>query len=619
MVAGYVALFSWLSLRKHETFHTGNDLAVFAQVVWNTTQGRLFETSLVAEATNFLGQHFSPILALFTPLYFLWPDARLLLVAQALIVALGAVPIYAYASRKLGGSPPALIVAAAYFLFPATQFVTLDEFHPISLAIPLLSLAGYALLTRRYRSALVIMAVSLLVKEEMAIVLAGMGLFVLLAHRRVRLGALMTAAGGVAAWLLLYVIIPGLAKPGYAYVFTNRYDYLGENLTDIVVHIVTEPQLVMPQLLAWPKTLFLVQLLGPLAFLPLLAPATLFLAVPTFAYLLLSDYPFQYSIAHHYTAPLIPLLFLAAVDGLDRLIRCGQAQGRDWRMAGRGLLLTGTLLGFLLWAPAPGGGRYDPTAFTITAHSKAGQRILRQIPAEASVAAEWKFYPHLSNRRMLGDLLNPRFSPADYVLVDRAPGGTSAPEYPHVLLPPRGGLYSYPLFETVAKEDGYILSRYIRDLPLEQPADVLFGDRVRLVAWGWLAGPNVHAGGETRLVLAWQATRHLNQRYAFFVHLLNRTGPGATLLAQDDRELGGGVYPTTMWDQWGEDKVLADEYTLTIPEGLAPGSYPLTVGVYPQRTGLALTGTDAQGRVLGNEVFLTTVRVLSPPRGDAPQ
>ncbi len=605
----YALLFSFLSLRLHHTFHTGNDLAVFSQVVWSTTRGHPFETSLVAEATNFLGQHFSPILALFTPLYAIRPDARILLVSQTIIVALGALPLYAYAARKLSGPRWGLGIAIAYLLFPAVHFVTLDEFHPISFAIPLLGFAAYSLLIRRYRAFFLVFAVAMLVKEETALILAGMGLFIFFVQRRFRLGIVTTALGVGLAGLLLYVVIPGLARPGYGYVFTHRYDYLGENVTDIVFHLVTRPQMVLPYLLIWPKALFLIQLFGALSLLPLLAPGTLLMALPTFVYLLLSDYPFQYSIQHQYTAPLIPILFLATIDGLHRLHRWGQGHGHDWRVPGMGMLLGSALIAFALWSPAPLGGAFDPSDYAITPHVETGYRLLAQIPAQASVASDWKFYPHLSNRPVLGDLLNPRVSPVDFVLVDQPPGYVSAPLYPHVLLPKAGQPLVYPLFQVVAQEDDYILSRYRRDIPITQKIDARFGDAIRLVAMGWISEPSVPAGQPARLVLVWQATRHLDERYVFFVHALRIRGQEASLVAQDDRELGGGLFPTTKWDEWGTEKLLADEYTLDVPPALPAGEYTLTAGVYPPGGGPNLTGIDRQGNVVGSEVYIGMLHV----------
>ena len=58
----------WLAINRHLAFNTGYDLGTFTQVVWATVQGRPFYSSLTAGMTNFLGLHFSALLALLAPL-----------------------------------------------------------------------------------------------------------------------------------------------------------------------------------------------------------------------------------------------------------------------------------------------------------------------------------------------------------------------------------------------------------------------------------------------------------------------------------------------------------------------------------------------------------------------
>ena len=54
----------------------------------------------------------------------------MLLVAQALIVATGALPAFWLGRRWLGDDRLALAFAAVYLLYPALQHATLFDFHP---------------------------------------------------------------------------------------------------------------------------------------------------------------------------------------------------------------------------------------------------------------------------------------------------------------------------------------------------------------------------------------------------------------------------------------------------------------------------------------------------------
>lgn len=89
----YTAVFAWLTIRQHNGFGThALDLAKFDQAIWNTAQGRLFRISLIQELV--IQSHFSPTLALYAPLYWIWPDIRLLFVVQSAFFAAAGFLIY---------------------------------------------------------------------------------------------------------------------------------------------------------------------------------------------------------------------------------------------------------------------------------------------------------------------------------------------------------------------------------------------------------------------------------------------------------------------------------------------------------------------------------------------
>src|SRR4029078_12507591 len=91
-VVAYAAAFSALSVLRHRAYNTGRfDLGNMVQAVWATAHGHpLRVTDLTGEQISRLGAHFDPILVVFAPFWRLWPSPDLLLVAQAVAVALGA-------------------------------------------------------------------------------------------------------------------------------------------------------------------------------------------------------------------------------------------------------------------------------------------------------------------------------------------------------------------------------------------------------------------------------------------------------------------------------------------------------------------------------------------------
>ncbi|HVH62513.1 MAG TPA: DUF2079 domain-containing protein, partial [Candidatus Dormibacteraeota bacterium] len=126
MAAAYFVLYSALAILRHRSYHSfGFDLAVYDQVVWNTTQGRALESTMtqtIAVPHSQLGDHFSPIYLAMVPFYLLYPHPETLLVLETFALALGAWPVYLLARLKL---PPgyAVLWVLVYLLFIPLAYV----------------------------------------------------------------------------------------------------------------------------------------------------------------------------------------------------------------------------------------------------------------------------------------------------------------------------------------------------------------------------------------------------------------------------------------------------------------------------------------------------------------
>src|SRR6266699_713859 len=77
-----------------------------------------------------------------------WNSAEVLLVGQAVLLAVAGIPIYLWAERELG---PLAGVAfqAAYLVFWGVLAGVIYDFHHAAFAVPALSTALYATMTRR--------------------------------------------------------------------------------------------------------------------------------------------------------------------------------------------------------------------------------------------------------------------------------------------------------------------------------------------------------------------------------------------------------------------------------------------------------------------------------------
>jgi len=321
----FTVVYGSFSIARHECFNSGMyDLAVYDQAVWNTGQGRWLETSIEARPDRYmslLADHFAPILTLLTPVYWIWPHVHALLLCQTLALASGALCVFAIARHRLGSSTAAVAFAAAYLLYPAIGFVNRFDFHPVALSIPLL-LAGLLAAERgRWRVACVCIAAAMLCKEDLGLAVAMYGVTAFLLFRKRRLGVSLFVAGLTASVLAMFVVLPAFrGEPSDTW---ERYQHWGATPSEALLGVLTHPAAVIKDVFQQSplKAAFIIKLLLPLAFLPLLHPVALLGALPALAYNLASGNPSQSSIYFHYVSPIVPFFFYAAILGAERLSR----------------------------------------------------------------------------------------------------------------------------------------------------------------------------------------------------------------------------------------------------------------------------------------------------------
>ncbi len=149
----YTLIFSYFTCLKHDSFSSfAWDLGVFNQVFYSSTHGgRLFYYTAdlyMNESGNYLAMHFSPIIGLLFPLYYLFPSVYLLLVAKSSLIALASYPLFKIAKELTGNSGAGLLVGLAYLLNPGVQGVNWFDFQP-QVFVPLLVFATYYMLIKK--------------------------------------------------------------------------------------------------------------------------------------------------------------------------------------------------------------------------------------------------------------------------------------------------------------------------------------------------------------------------------------------------------------------------------------------------------------------------------------
>ncbi len=340
------AIYAACEFRQFHTFHSGTyDLVLFDQAVRSYSHFRLPVAIAAGVHRGFgtgfslLGDHFSPILALLAPLYWIHSGPQTLLVAQALLFAAAVPPLWVFVRRELGRAWPAYGVAVGYLLsWPVAQAVSFD-FHEVAFAPVLTAVLFERLSAHRagrapwWQVALPAFGL-LLVKEDVGLLVAGFGLAVLVrswrAPQQVRRPARWLGAGFVVAGLGTAVVTTGIVLPAFGSrpKYYWRYGEFGSTVPTAAWHLITHP-LVAATTFVTPETKVhtMVCLFVLTGFLALGSPYLL-AVLPLLADRMLADAPNWWGLDFHYNAYLVVPVLCAGVDTVARLARWSARPGR---------------------------------------------------------------------------------------------------------------------------------------------------------------------------------------------------------------------------------------------------------------------------------------------------
>jgi len=445
-----------LSVLRHTAFVTGRfDLGNMVQAVWSTAHGDpLRMTDLHGDQISRLAAHVDPILVLFAPLWWIWPSPNMLLVVQAVAIALGALPVFWLARKHLGSGRAAVGFALAYLLYPATGWLALNEFHPVALATPLLLFAFWYLDEDRLLPFAVFAVAACACKEEIPLVVAGFGIWYALARRHWAAGAAIAVA--CAAWsaIAIGIVIPHY-NAGAESDFYGRYSEVGGSAGGILKTALTHPGRIVEAAFSSRDLHYLWQLVAPLAGLCLLSPIILVAALPELAINLLSSTTTQTSIHFHYTAGLIAPLVIAAVFGAARFPSRAIPLGMV-------VVATALLANFHLgpipgWRHVPGGQQFQATAARVTDHDRIAERALERIPDNAVVSATNTLGAHLSARHRF--LSFPYLQDATWIAADETQPGYADRYAPLPTAVQLMWLRRNPEWKLVFEQDGILVFR----------------------------------------------------------------------------------------------------------------------------------------------------------------
>jgi uncharacterized membrane protein len=406
---------TWMQQSHYGTFDY--DMGVFDQEIWLAAHH--LNPFITIRGLNMWANHVNPIIYLLVPFYWLGAGPHFLYLVQTLAFALSSIPLWLLARDRFGDPWLALTVPVAWLLYPAVEWMTKWPFQPEYLGVPGLLFAYWFADRGRWRWYGLCVVLVLATKEDAALPMIALG--ILLAFRHHRRAGLLTAAGALAWFLLCVEVIIPSASPTAAPFFAYQFSSLGNSMGQILYNAVRHPSRILSPAFSQDRYQYYSQLLVPVAGIALLAPATLFLAIPTLLVNVTDNQGYTHDIKYQYGAFVAAGIFLAVVEAVGRVRHLGL------RRLMLGMVCACALASNVAWSPSRLNNQlYHSGIWALTSDAQMGtlDQMVHMVPAGAGVSATFNVVPHLSHRDQIYTFPNPWM---------RSYYGTSAtepPEYP---------------------------------------------------------------------------------------------------------------------------------------------------------------------------------------------
>lgn len=414
-----------LVVLRYFLFKTPNfDFGIFSQMFYYMKETGMPMTT--TERNYYLSHfaiHFSPIFYLILPIYIIFPHPVTLIVVQLLIVLSGAIPVYLICKNKKYSVFITVGIVSVFLLYPTMRSGLFYDFHENKFLTPLLLWLLYFTekegLSVKHKSIGigVFTLLSLMVKEDAAIYVACIGLFLMVYKKRKneRLTGLFIMLGAIIYFLIVYYLL-GKYGAGSSINSIGRYENFlvsdNDGLADMLMNIFKDPAYAIKQLLTAEKLEFVLWTMVPVLFVPLMSrnAAVYILLIPYLVMNMLTNYVYQYDIGFQYTYGSCTLLIYMVIlwfEGADTIKK-------------RICVILMVISSLLTSANAIASrNAYFNNVKNELEYCDEIFEILETIPTDKSVCADTWFVPALSGRRVIYEYNDNADMKTDFIVLDK--------------------------------------------------------------------------------------------------------------------------------------------------------------------------------------------------------
>lgn len=422
-ITAYALYFSFTTVQIHRGIGTSAyDFGLYDQGIWLLSQGKTPFVTLMGR--NLFGDHTSFILLPLVPLMWMFSSTSLLFVVQTLAIASGAIPIYAFARKHLESDALGCVFACTYLLYPAVSWTNVENFHPDSFLGVFIATALWAALHRKWRWYVGAVLLALMVKEDVVLVVAPIGVWVAL-RRDVRIGV-ATVIGSIGAALICFLLV---IRNLTGTAFRNSWRIPFGGFGGLVKTALTSPRALLQHLTSDGRLTYLLQMLSPTAGMLFIAPSVALIAFVVMFSNIVSTFYYQYQIQYHYSLVIAPILVFGNVYAIGRL-------GKSARRKATLVVGLASIVSAFILAPLPLAQnqlqKFPPGSPSVVA----AHDLFAQIPSDAVISVFHPLSAQLARRERIYVFPNPfqrsLYGPDIFATGDRL---EFADEIEYVMLP----------------------------------------------------------------------------------------------------------------------------------------------------------------------------------------
>ena len=411
------------SMKYYSYYNYTFDFGIFSQMFERmATTGLPYTTVERSYMMLHYGVHFSPFFYLLLPGYYIFRSPVYLLYAQAAGVAAGVFAIWLLCGKLGLSGKMALALELIYAFYPCLFNGTFYDFHENKFLTTVILFLFYFIVAKKTWGIFGFSLLLLSIKEDAAVYLMVIALFVVLYRKEIATGLIMLGMA-IVYFVLATQIVAWTGTEGVMMSRLNDYFINGEqSFGSVIKAVLFDAGHALSQMFTAEKIPFMIWMFAPVVCAPFMTKkiSSLILLLPILPINIMQSWKYQYNIDYQYTYGVAAMVIICAILVITKL----SPQKR------RAILLTSlclcAVMSTLLVAPKI----RNANSYMDYTESTRGEvdELIDSIPSDATVTAAHSLVPHLYKIEWLytvpeyyaknHDKLKVKPDQADYVVID---------------------------------------------------------------------------------------------------------------------------------------------------------------------------------------------------------